>query len=200
MDVAQNLTPKGQRDYIYIQRALNNNDQQAYECLLNQYRDAVYFLMLRMTGNHDDAEDLTIEAFGKAFSKLHQYSPEYGFSTWLFRIAANNAIDFKRRMRIKQVSMEGTANGSSGSLINMADKEPDPENKLILEQQVKLMRQLVEKLRPRYRSLIELRYFDELSYEEISQRLGLPLGTVKAQLFRAREFLSQFMRDSIGNY
>ncbi len=200
MDVAQNLTPKGQRDYIYIQRALNNNDQQAYECLLNQYRDAVYFLMLRMTGNHDDAEDLTIEAFGKAFSKLHQYSPEYGFSTWLFRIAANNAIDFKRRMRIKQVSMEGTANGSSGSLKNMADKEPDPENKLILEQQVKLMRQLVEKLRPRYRSLIELRYFDELSYEEISLRLGLPLGTVKAQLFRAREFLSQFMRDSIGNY
>lgn len=82
----------------------------------------------------------------------------------------------------------------------MADKEPDPENKLILEQQVKLMRQLVEKLRPRYRSLIELRYFEELSYEEISQRLGLPLGTVKAQLFRAREFLSQFMRDSIGNY
>lgn len=200
MDLAQNLTPKGQRDYIYIQRALNNNDQQAYECLLNQYRDAVYFLMLRMTGNHDDAEDLTIEAFGKAFSKLHQYSPEYGFSTWLFRIAANNAIDFKRRMRIKQVSMEGPANGSSGSLKNMADKEPDPENKLILEQQVKLMRQLVEKLRPRYRSLIELRYFDELSYEEISQRLGLPLGTVKAQLFRAREFLSQFMRDSIGNY
>ncbi len=200
MDVAQNLTPKGQRDYAYIQRALKNNDQQAYECLLNQYRDAVYFLMLRMTRNHDDAEDLTMEAFGKAFSKLHQYTPEYGFSTWLFRIAANNAIDFKRRMRIKQVSMEGASDSSSGSINYIADKDPDPENKLILDQQVKLMRQLIGKLRPRYRSLIELRYFDELSYEEIAQRLGLPLGTVKAQLFRAREFLLQFVRDSIGNY
>lgn len=198
MDVAQNLTPKGQRDYIYIQRALNNNDQQAYECLLNHYRDAVYFLMLRMTGNHDDAEDLTIEAFGKAFSKLDKYTPEYGFSTWLFRIAANNAIDFKRRTRIKQVSMEGPQTGTLVNLKYMADKEPDPEHKLILEQQIKMMRQLVARLRPRYRNLIEMRYFEELSYEEIAQRLCLPIGTVKAQLFRAREFLSQCMGDSLG--
>ncbi|HMM10534.1 MAG TPA: sigma-70 family RNA polymerase sigma factor [Bacteroidales bacterium] len=200
MDVAQNLTPKGKRDYQYIQRALHHNDQLAYECLLNHYRDAVYFLMLRMCGNHDDAEDLTIEAFGKAFSKLHQYSPDYGFSTWLFRIAANNAIDFKRRTRIKQVSIEAGTETSPVALKQMADSEPDPENKLILDQQVKLMRQLVAKLRPRYRNLIELRYFDELSYEEIAQRLNLPLGTVKAQLFRAREFLIHIMRDSIGNY
>lgn len=199
MDVAQNLTPKGQRDYIYIQRALSNNDQQAYECLLNHYRDAVYFLMLRMTGNHDDAEDLTIEAFGKAFSKLHKYTPDYGFSTWLFRIAANNAIDFKRRNRIKQVSMEGTPMSTLSTLTQMTDREPDPERKLILEQQIKMMRQLVARLRPRYRSLIEMRYFEELSYEEIAQRLCLPIGTVKAQLFRAKEFLAQCMGETLGD-
>jgi RNA polymerase sigma-70 factor (ECF subfamily) len=196
MDVAQKLTSKGQRDYNFIQRALNDNDQQAYECLLNHYRDSVYYLMLRITKNHDDAEDLTIEAFGKAFSKLHQYTPEFGFSTWLFRIAANNAIDFKRRGRVKQVSIEGNNLGSTANLNQMTDKEPNPEHKLILDQQIKMMHQLVAKLRPHYRRLIELRYFEDLSYEEIAQRMNLPLGTVKAQLFRAREFLSQCKWDS----
>lgn len=200
MDVKPKLTPKGQRDFYYIQQALNHNDQQAYECLLNHYRDAVYFLMLRMTGNHDDAEDLTIEAFGKAFSKLRQYTPEYGFSTWLFRIAANNAIDFKRRLRLKQMRMEDMPKGNSNAFTQVADKEPDPENKFIIEQQAKLMRHLVAKLRPRYRDLIELRYFEELSYEEISMRMGLPLGTVKAQLFRAKEFLSQFVHSANNHF
>ncbi|MBK9291342.1 MAG: sigma-70 family RNA polymerase sigma factor [Bacteroidetes bacterium] len=200
MDVSRNLTSKGQRDYAYIQRALQHNDQQAYEFLLKTYRDTIYFLMLRMTGNHEDAEDLTIEAFGKAFSKLHQYSPEYGFSTWLFRIAANNAIDFKRRLRIRQVSMESAQEVSAAEIRQMADQEPDPEYKLILQQQVRLMRELVNKLPKRYRNLVELRYFEELSYEEISQKLNLPLGTVKAQLFRAREFLTQIIRNNNLSY
>lgn len=168
--------------------------------MLKTYRDTIYFLMLRMTGNHEDAEDLTIEAFGKAFSKLHQYSPEYGFSTWLFRIAANNAIDFKRRLRIRQVSMESAQEVSAAEIRQMADQEPDPEYKLILQQQVRLMRELVNKLPKRYRNLVELRYFEELSYEEISQKLNLPLGTVKAQLFRAREFLTQIIRNNNLSY
>jgi RNA polymerase sigma factor (sigma-70 family) len=197
MDVSHNLTEKGKRDYQLIQRALEEFDQQAYASLLNNYRDAVFFMMLKMTGNHHDAEDLTIEAFGKAFRNLHTYSPEFGFSTWLFRIAANNAIDFQRRNKQNASNVQPlslTTNNQSTVLI--ADTNPDPEGIMINEQKIKAMRKVVEKLKPHYRSLIEMRYFDELSYEEIATKKNLPLGTVKAQLFRAREFLANLLEKS----
>ncbi len=94
MEMNTNLTEKGQRDYLLIQRALRDGDQKAYADLLHYYRDSLYFMMLKMTNNPYDADDLTIEAFGKAFKKLDQYTPDYAFSTWLFKIASNNCIDF----------------------------------------------------------------------------------------------------------
>ncbi|MBS4062457.1 MAG: sigma-70 family RNA polymerase sigma factor [Bacteroidetes bacterium] len=196
MDVNQNLTEKGQRDFYLIQRALKFGDQQAYAELLNCYRDAVYFMMLKMTSNPFDAEDLTIEAFGKAFRNLHQYSPDYGFSTWLFRIASNNCIDFQRKNKIIPVSFfTGSARDKKAETgFQYVASDPDPEEQLIQQQKIKTMRQVVEKLKPHYKSLIELRYFDELSYEEIADKLNLPLGTVKAQLFRAREFLFNILK------
>ncbi|HML85925.1 MAG TPA: sigma-70 family RNA polymerase sigma factor, partial [Bacteroidales bacterium] len=97
MEVNPNLTNKANRDFQLVQAALNQGDQRAYAELMNNYRDSLYFLLLKMTNDPVDAEDLTIEAFGKAFRNLHQYTPNYAFSTWLFKIASNNCIDFMRR-------------------------------------------------------------------------------------------------------
>jgi RNA polymerase sigma factor (sigma-70 family) len=198
MEMKTNLTEKGQRDYLLIQRALRDGDQKAYADLLHHYRDSLYFMMLKMTNNPYDADDLTIEAFGKAFKKLDQYTPDYAFSTWLFKIASNNCIDFLRRNRKNTLSMRSDYEGSAENDITntIISQSPDPEENVINEQKIKLMREVVEKLKPHYRHLVELRYFDEYSYEEIAVELDLPLGTVKAQLFRAREFLFQILKNA----
>jgi RNA polymerase sigma-70 factor (ECF subfamily) len=156
--------------------------------------------MIKMVKNQDDADDLTIEAFGKAFNRLEQYSPSFAFSTWLFKIASNNCIDFIRKKRIKITSMDTGRMTDDGDVIFFDAKSTtlDPEEIIIQNQKIKLMRDLVSKLKPRYKELIEKRYFEELSYEEIAEELNIPLGTVKAQLFRAREFLANMIEKTKG--
>ncbi|MBN2175961.1 MAG: sigma-70 family RNA polymerase sigma factor [Bacteroidales bacterium] len=198
MEVTSHLTEKALRDYKLVQRAIDDGDQQAYADLMKNYRDSLYFMLLKMTNNPHDAEDLTIEAFGKAFKKLHQYTPDYAFSTWLFKIASNNCIDFIRKKKKYTFSIDQNIDDEKGT--ELANKIPaqilDPEEELVKKQKIKLMREVVEKLKPHYRTLIELRYFKEFSYDEIAEELNLPLGTVKAQLFRAREFLYQILKNS----
>lgn len=200
MEVTGHLTEKGRRDYALVQLAISKGDQQAYATLLNNYRDSLYFMMLKMTNNPTDAEDLTIEAFGKAFKSIQQYTPDYAFSTWLFRIAANNCIDFLRKNRRLQFSDGFFDDEDESSNNNYPSTVPsntlDPEEKVIEKQKIALMHEVVEKLKPHYRNLIELRYFKEWSYEEIATELDLPIGTVKAQLFRAREFLYQILKNA----
>src|SRR5690606_15065585 len=117
--------------------------------------------------------------FGKAFKSLSQYTPDYAFSTWLFRIATNNCIDFIRRKKNKLVSIDNLYTNIDGEEIgiNIPSETLDPEERIIQKQKIKYMREVVLKLKPHYRSLVELRYFEELSYEEISERLSLPIGT-----------------------
>lgn len=188
------LSDKGKRDLALVEKALNGN-QSAYADLMSMYRESIYFMMLKMVRSEDDADDLTIEAFGKAFNRLHQYSPSFAFSTWLFKIASNNAIDFIRKKRVKLTSMDSAYTNSDGERvsIDVESDSKDPEEVTIHLEKVKLMREVVKNLKPRYRDLIEKRYFQELSYEEISKDMDLPLGTVKAQLFRARAFLADLM-------
>jgi len=198
MELNPNFSEKASKDYMYVKAAVNG-DQQAYAELLSRYKDSIYFMLLKIVNNKDDAEDLTIEAFGKAFKNLHQYSPKYAFSTWLFKIANNNCIDFLRKKRSITVSFDnnpseiGIDNNISFKASNL-----DPEENMIKSQKTIIMRNIVKKLKPRYRNLIELRYFKEYSYEEIATELELPLGTVKAQLFRARELLYNILRRSDG--
>ncbi len=191
------LSDKAKRDLELVEAAING-DQMAYGELMDRYRESIYFMMLKMVKNTDDADDLTIEAFGKAFNRLKQYSPNYAFSTWLFKIASNNCIDFIRKKRIKVTSMDSGLQTSDGEMVYIDAKSntPDPEETIMKKQKVMHMRTLVSKLKPRYRILVEKRYFEELSYEEISEELGLPLGTVKAQLFRARDFLSNMIENT----
>jgi RNA polymerase sigma-70 factor (ECF subfamily) len=189
MELNPQLSDKAQYDFSLVELALSG-DEKAFTRLMSRYKDAIYFMLLKMVNNKNDAEDLTLEAFGKAFKNLHQYSPNYAFSTWLFKIATNNCIDFLRKRRGVYISIETSQeNGDSEAPVKLRSTEPDPEEKLIRIQKAFLMRRLVHKLKPRYRILVELRYFREFSYEEIAKELNLPLGTVKAQLFRAREML-----------
>lgn len=190
MELNPNLSAKALQDIELVEKARQGN-QQAYAQLLGSYRDAIYFMLLKMVNNPSDAEDLTIEAFGKAFKNIDQYTPNYAFSTWLFKIATNNCIDFIRKKRGSHLSLDQTIDdedGISPSSILQSD-HPDPEANMINQQKIMRLREVVLRLKPRYRNLIELRYFKEYSYEEISEELDLPIGTVKAQLFRARELL-----------
>lgn len=195
MEVNQKLTEKGQRDYKLIRLALDNGDQHAYAELMNNYRDSLYFTMLRMTSDPHDADDLTIEAFGKAFKNLFQYTSEYAFSTWLFKIATNNCIDFMRK-KSRGNFAESPDVGDDDMSSQVVTITPDPEEQFIIAQKIHLMHEVVHRLKPHYKKLIELRYFKEYSYEEIVQELNLPLGTVKAQLFRSREFLYNILKHS----
>ena len=197
----QHLSDRAKQDLELVEAA-RLGKQSAYAELMERYRDSIYFMMLKMVRNSDDADDLTIEAFGKAFSRLDQYSPSFAFSTWLYKIASNNSIDFIRKKRIQVTSMDSGYTNDDGERIQIDAKSTtmNPEETVIYGQKVVHMRMLVSKLKPRYRVLVEKRYFDELSYEEIAEELQLPLGTVKAQLFRARDFLANMMektKDSI---
>lgn len=197
----QHLSDRAKQDLELVEQA-RQGKQAAYAELMDRYRDSIYYMMLKMVRNADDADDLTIEAFGKAFSRLDQYSPSFAFSTWLYKIASNNSIDFIRKKRIQVTSMDSGYVNDDGERIQVDAKAStmNPEESIIHGQKVIHMRMLVSKLKPRYRVLVEKRYFDELSYEEIAEELQLPLGTVKAQLFRARDFLANMMektKDSI---
>ncbi len=193
MEVNPGLSEKAKYDYLLVRNA-TAGDQKAFAELLGRYRDAIYFMLLKMVNNPSDAEDLTIEAFGKAFKNIGQYTPNFAFSTWLFKIATNNCIDFIRKQKAATISLDHSNDDPESSSVTIQSDTPDPEEHLINNQKIKMLREIVNKLKPRYRTLVELRYFSEYSYEEISEELDLPIGTVKAQLFRARELLYNILK------
>jgi RNA polymerase sigma factor (sigma-70 family) len=199
-DTEHRLTTKAVYDYRLVRKAVDEGDQQAYAELLQRYREPVYFMMMKMCGNRDDAEDLTIEAFGRAFKGLPQYTPDYAFSTWLFRIASNNAIDFIRKKKQKKalsIDARSADDSESGDYTAVIKSNTlDPEEHVIRKQKLQAVRSLVNNLKPHYKELIELFYFQELSHDAISKKLDIPVGTVKAQLFRAREFLYNALKGS----
>ena len=193
MEINKNFTENAKNDFHLVVKAREGN-QKAYADLMQRYKDSIYFMVLKMVNNKEDAMDLTVETFAKAFEKLDKYQPEFAFSTWLFRVATNNCIDFIRKKKLATQSIHGMLDddGEEKPLQIKADTL-NPEETSIKKQQTAELKLLIESLPPRYRNLITLRYFDELSYEEISQQLDLPLGTVKAQLFRGRYLLGNII-------
>ncbi len=190
-----NLSPKAKADYDLVLKAIDG-DQKAYTTLMNRYRNSIFHMMLKMVNNRDDADDLTLEAFGKAFRKLPSYAPRYAFSTWLFKIAINNCIDHIRKKRLHLLSIDDPIEpgGAHDFSSNLKSNSLNPEQMFMRQQRVKLMRRMMGKLSHKYRLMIELRFFEELSYEEIARELEIPLGTVKAQLFRAKEILYNLLQ------
>ncbi|HNV98052.1 MAG TPA: sigma-70 family RNA polymerase sigma factor [Chitinophagales bacterium] len=195
MGLNDNLSDRAKNDLELVERA-RSGDQRAYASLMEQYRETINYMILKMVHNRDDADDLTIEAFSKAFLQLEKYTPDFAFSTWLFKIAVNNAIDHIRKKRLKTLSIDDD-NDESTRLVftNIRNTHPNPEEKYIRDQRATILRAILDELNPKYKALVELRYFDELSYEEIAEKLNMPLGTVKAQLFRARNLLSDIIAE-----
>ncbi|SFS38248.1 RNA polymerase sigma factor [Mucilaginibacter polytrichastri] len=193
MEVNTNFTENAKNDFQLVLKA-REGDQKAYASLMQRYKDSIYFMALKMVNNKEDAMDLTVETFAKAFDKLDKYQPDFAFSTWLFRVATNNCIDFIRKKKLNTMSLHGMVD-DDGDERPMQIKTDDlnPEEFSIKKQQTQELKALVDSLPQRYRNLITLRYFDELSYEEISVQLSLPLGTVKAQLFRAKYLLGNII-------
>lgn len=198
MEVISTTSAKAKRDYELICKAREKGDQKAYTELMELYREPLYYMLLKMTNSTTDADDLTIEAFGKAFKSIDKYTPDYAFSTWLFRIATNNCVDFIRKKRAKTVSIETHFVNSNQETLefNIVSEAPSPEENIIEQQKHQLLREVVQQLKPHYKILVEKRYFEEKSYEEISQELNIPIGTVKAKLFRAREFLYNLVKNN----
>lgn len=188
MEITNGLSEKAKNDLLLVEKARNGSEL-AFASLMNRYRDSIYYMLLKMVNNPSDAEDLTIEAFGKAFRNLDSFTPDFAFSTWLFKIATNNCIDFIRKKQITPTPIDQWQDDIDNLTVNIQSDLPDPEESLINDQKIAVLRGIVNQLKPRYRTLIELRYYKEYSYEEISSELNLPIGTVKAQLYRAKSLL-----------
>ena len=173
---------------------VQDGDSTAFEHLFNRYRDSIYQLYMQRTGgNVDDTNDLLQETFVKVYLNLQRYSSGFTFGQWVYTIARNTLIDYTRRRRDDTVSIDyvGEGIGVSGSLGG-----PTPEEHLITHQSQVQLEGLLAKMSPRYRELIELRFFREFSYEEIAAKLSLPMGTVKTQIHRAREQLCRFITEN----
>lgn len=168
-------------------------DERSYERLLGKYQKSVYYLIFKMIRNPEDAEDLSQETFAKAFANLQNFDAKFAFSTWLFKIATNASIDFIRRRKMQTLSINAPSGGEDNPnpVLQLKDGNLIPDESLLKKQRKEYLTLAIEQLPARYRQLVALRYFDELSYEEVAEQLKIPLGTVKAQLHRARELLSQ---------
>lgn len=185
-------------DKYLVERILKRNDQLAYATLMNKYKKAVFFTVLKMVSNKDDAEDLTMQAFTKAFRSLDKYDSSYAFSTWLFRIASNNAIDHLRKRKLSTTSLDVNIfeeDGDQGASLSttLVDDKADPEEAMLKGQRSAIMKEVINTLDDKYKELIHLYYFEELKYEEIADQLQIPLGTVKVRLRRAKDFLAKLL-------
>ena len=175
----------------YIEKA-KKGDQIAFTFLLNHYWNEVYGFMIKRTENETDTEDITIETFSKAFDKLNNYNPEYQFNTWLIAIAKNVHIDLLRKKKSTH-TIEITDNQNQQAY-NVADSTPTAEDELITEQNLSQLLQYIKQLKPHYQEIIQLRYFQEMSYQEISQQLNEPLSNIKIKLLRAKKLLAEIIQ------
>ena len=170
-----------------------NGDQKAYTALLEKYRKSVYYLILKIVRSPEDAEDLMIESFSKAFDHLDQYSHDYAFSTWLFKITSNTCIDFLRKKKMEKVSLENDEGKVFDNLEFITGTNPELD--LIKSQRIDKLQHAVNSMDDIFSRVIALRYFKEYSYEEISEELGIPIGTIKVQLHRAKKLLQNKFLD-----
>lgn len=176
----------------YIEKA-KNGDQVAFTFLLDRYWNEVYGFMLKRTENETDAEDITIETFSKAFDKIATYNSEFQFNTWLIAIAKNVHIDMLRKKK-SSLFVEISENDDRQAY-NVADSSPTAEDELITEQNLSRLLLYIKELKPHYQEVIQLRYFQEMSYQEIAEQLDEPLSNVKIKLLRAKKLLAEIIEN-----
>ncbi len=177
-------------DRELVARALDG-DESAYRLLLERFRRPVFSLIYRMIGDPEQAEDLAQESFVKAFNNLDSYNPSYRFSSWLFKIANNHAIDYLRRARLSTVSIHGSPHATDeeqeeGTRIVLEAHDESPEQEVLATELGRQIERAIGQLRPEYRTAIVLRHVEGRSYEEIAEIMDIPIGTVKTFIHRAR--------------
>ena len=187
------------RDSLLVQNAVAG-DQKAYSELMYLYWNSIEKTLSLKLVSKEDVEDLTIATFSKAFDKLDSYDDSFAFSTWIQTIASNTLIDFFRKKEQKTISIDKQKEDEDSNNIDVIDNSLDPENHLIRKQKNKHITGMVHRLKPHYRELIILRYLDEMSYAEISKKLNMPLGSVKAKLFRARDLLLKTLKNNENEF
>jgi len=187
-------------DSVLIRRALTG-DQEAFRNLRLKYSTPIFKLISRMIRSREEVEDLTQEAFIKAFTSLASFNEEYSFSTWLYKIATNNAIDYIRKRKLQTFSINKPIESEESDYsFELPDTELEPDQELIAAQRKKMLDDAMDSLPAKYRQVILMRHVDEKEYQEIAKILKLPLGTVKAHIFRARELLYKQLRDKMRHY
>jgi len=200
----QQLTPakldSRKDDRRHITAALKG-DQAAFKQLMRKYHDQIANLIYRIIHQREHVEDLTQEVFIKAFASLKSFNDEYAFSTWLYKIATNSSIDFIRKKKLHTFSIDKPVTmGESEYSYELPDTTYQPDKRLIQSQRTRLLEEAINDLPEKYRRVIILRHNEERDYSEIARLLKLPIGTVKAHIFRARELLNKALRDKISHY
>lgn len=176
---------------IHIIQA-KNGDQAAFRYLLNLFWADVYNYQLKRTKSENDAEDITIQTFSKAFDKIHTFDEKYAFKTWLITISKNIHIDLLRKKNTS-ISTE-TSKDQQEKAYLIIDENPTPEDKIIREQNLAALLKDIKQLKPKYQEVIQLRYFQELSYREISEQIKEPMNNVKVKLLRAKKLLAAIIK------
>jgi RNA polymerase sigma factor (sigma-70 family) len=187
-------------DSDLIREALAGDDS-AYSRLMKKYHDAIFSFIYRMIHDREQVEDLTQEAFIKAFASLKSFNEEFAFSTWLYKIATNNCIDYIRKRKLQMYSIDKPIESKDSDFaFELPDETYEADKSLINDQRAVMVREAIGTLPEKYRRVILLRHQDERSYDEIAAMLDLPIGTVKAHIFRARELLYKQLRHKIRHY
>ncbi len=195
MQNRKNKSDSKQEDFDAIRRVLEG-DNTAYEFLQKKYKNLIYSLVKKMIKNDSDVEDLVQETFIKAYKALDKFKFNYSFSAWIYRIASNNTIDFLRKRRFDTFSIDKPiGNAEDENYFEIEDNSYSPDADLISEQKADIIRAAIDTLPENYREIILLRHEEELDYKAIADQLDLPLGTVKAHLFRARKLLYEELKD-----
>lgn len=168
-----------------------NNNQAAFRFLLDHFWNDVYGFLLKRTNNENDAEDITIETFSKAFDKLDTYKPEYSFKTWLITISKNIHTDLVRKQKVR--FSKSNLPSHDDEFYQIADESPSAEDIIITEQNLAKLLRDIKKLKPAYQEVIQLRYFQEMSYKDIAEELKEPVNNVKVKLLRAKKLLAEIL-------
>lgn len=181
-------------DYELIDEAINGNEA-AYGIIMERYRNSLHGILYRMVRNQEETQDLVQEAFIKAYNALSSFNKQYSFSTWLFKIATNNCIDHLRKKRLNTTSIDIPIETKDGSITqDIPDSSYSPEMDTIRNEMITTIHDVIDQLPEKYKEVINLRHKQDKSYEEIANELELPIGTVKARIFRAREILKKSLR------
>lgn len=182
-------------DRATVAEALDG-DQRAYERLVTKYQGPLRRHVGKMVRDQQQVDDLVQEAFVKAFGSIESYNPDYAFSTWLYRITTNHTIDYIRKRKLSTFSIDKPIQTRDGELqMEIPDSTYRPDRAVVADQRNAILREAIEGLPPKYHRVIVMRHQQEMSYDEIAEELDLPLGTVKAHIFRARALLNKALRD-----